>query len=218
MAARRPRYLSPEEIVQVLQDLSENKSDVEEHSTDFDMYYEPPQNSESKTSSSDSEERMDEKSSGKDIQPVGFSPANISSSVFAGCTSVEEVIWNKFRDNCAISYKPGENLVVDEQLFPSKARCKFIQYMPNKSDKFGIKFWMLVDADFKFMCNVFPHLGKDKSKSETGSLPENVVMRLLSPYLNTGRSVTADDYFSSLSSPKSLKMKNTSLVGTVGRH
>ncbi|XP_035226305.1 piggyBac transposable element-derived protein 4-like [Stegodyphus dumicola] len=90
-------------------------------------------------------------------------------------------IWNKFIQNCENSYKPGENLVVDEQLFKSKARCKFIQYMPNKPDKFGIKFWMLVDVDSKYMCNAFPYLGKNASRSETESLPE---MRLLSHYPN----------------------------------
>ncbi|XP_035228790.1 piggyBac transposable element-derived protein 4-like [Stegodyphus dumicola] len=127
-------------------------------------------------------------------------------------------IWNKFIRNCAISYKPGENLVVDEQLFPSKARCKFIQYMPNKPDKLGIKIWMLVDVDSKYMCNAFRYLGKNTSRSETESLPENVVMRLLSHYLNSGRNLTTDNYFSSLSLARRLKMKNTSFFGTVRRH
>ena len=43
-------------------------------------------------------------------------------------------IWNQFIENCAGSYNSGEYLIVDEQLFPLKARCKFTQYMPNKSD------------------------------------------------------------------------------------
>ncbi|CAD1476173.1 unnamed protein product, partial [Heterotrigona itama] len=32
----------------------------------------------------------------------------------------------------------GANITIDKRLFPSKARCRFIQYLPNKSDKFGI--------------------------------------------------------------------------------
>ncbi|GBN45588.1 hypothetical protein AVEN_250949-1 [Araneus ventricosus] len=82
-AAPRPCRLSREEIVQLLQDLSESESDVEERSIDFDINYKPPQNAESKTNSSDSEESMDELSSGKNIQSVGVSAANISSSVLA---------------------------------------------------------------------------------------------------------------------------------------
>ena len=58
---------------------------------------------------------------------------------------------------------------------------------------------MLVDVNSKFTCNAFPYLGRDKSRNENESLPESVGMHLLSPYLNGGRNVMADNYFSSLS-------------------
>ena len=47
-------------------------------------------------------------------------------------------------------------LTIDEQLFPCKTRCPFIQYMANKPDKFGIKFWLLADAQSKYLCNGKP--------------------------------------------------------------
>ena len=47
-------------------------------------------------------------------------------------------IWNRFADNSISCYKPGENIKIDEQLFPTKSRCRFTQYIPNKPDKFGI--------------------------------------------------------------------------------
>lgn len=53
--------------------------------------------------------------------------------------------------------------------------------MPKKQDKFGIKFWMLIDVDSKFMHNAFRYLGKDKSESKTGRPLENVVMHRLNP-------------------------------------
>lgn len=53
-------------------------------------------------------------------------------------------IWNKFIQNSQICYKPGANLTIDEQLFPSKI-SHFTQYMPIKHDKFGIKFWLASD-------------------------------------------------------------------------
>ena len=49
-------------------------------------------------------------------------------------------IWNRFIENCLLSYKAGENITIYEQLFPSKARHPFIQYMPQKPNKFGIYF------------------------------------------------------------------------------
>jgi hypothetical protein len=58
-------------------------------------------------------------------------------------------VWQRLIDNCFLCYRTGENLTADEQLFLSKARCRFTQHMANKPDKFGIKFWMLADNDTK---------------------------------------------------------------------
>ncbi|CAF0776896.1 unnamed protein product [Brachionus calyciflorus] len=52
-------------------------------------------------------------------------------------------LWNKFIENSQACYRPNQHLTVDEQLLPSKNRCSFIQYMPNKPDKFGIKSWVM---------------------------------------------------------------------------
>ena len=49
-------------------------------------------------------------------------------------------VWDKFIKNCIVCYKPGENITVDEQLFPTKARCRFTQYVASKPEKFGINF------------------------------------------------------------------------------
>ena len=53
------------------------------------------------------------------------------------------VIWMPFIKNCQKAFIPSINITVDEQLMPYKARCKFIQCMSNKPDKFGKKFWMV---------------------------------------------------------------------------
>ena len=54
---------------------------------------------------------------------------------------------------------------------------------------------MLVDDDTEYLCNAFPYLGKDELRSVNESFPESVVMRLMSPYLNKGRNVTTDNFF-----------------------
>lgn len=68
-------------------------------------------------------------------------------------------IWNSFISNCQQHYMPSENLTIDEQLFPTKARCRFTQYMGNKPDKFGIKFWMIAEVDTKYFLYGTPYLG-----------------------------------------------------------
>ena len=52
-------------------------------------------------------------------------------------------IW--FVDNSISCYQPGKNITIYGKLFPTKSR-RFIQYMPNKPDKFGMKFWLAVDV------------------------------------------------------------------------
>jgi len=37
--------------------------------------------------------------------------------------------WQSFIDNYFLCYRPGQNLTADEQIFPSKARCRFTQYL-----------------------------------------------------------------------------------------
>ena len=60
-------------------------------------------------------------------------------------------IWDKFIENSENSFKPGAFIIVDEQLFPMKARCRFSQYMPNKVDKFGTQFWLASDIETKYV-------------------------------------------------------------------
>ncbi|KAF2899593.1 hypothetical protein ILUMI_06582 [Ignelater luminosus] len=85
--------------------------------------------------------------------------------------------------------KTDKSALVTRSVLPSKARCNFTQFMANKPDKLGIKFWTLADEKSKYMCNAFPYLGKDELHPEGASLPENVVIKIMETYLRTGRSI-----------------------------
>lgn len=126
-------------------------------------------------------------------------------------------LWNRFIESCISYYKPNENITVDEQLYPTKVRCPFLQYMANKPDKFGIKFWMLCDSKERFVLNAMPYLGKDDARPRNCPLGEHVVMSLCQPYLNKGRNVTCDNFFTSLKLGDELRKKKTTLVGTLNR-
>lgn len=124
-------------------------------------------------------------------------------------------IWKPFIENCIACYKPNTNITIDEQLFPT--RCRFLQYMAYKPNKFGIKFWLAVDVESRYLLNGFPYLGKDKCRPTDQSLSENIVLTLAEPFLDKGRNIITDNFFTSVSLAKKLKMRNTSLVGTVNR-
>jgi len=124
----------------------------------------------------------------------------------------------KFRENCIASYKPTANLTVDEMLYPCKVRCPFLQYMPSKLDKYGIKYWLICDAEKRYVLNIIPYLGKDEARPADRSLGEHVVLELAAPFLDKGRNITTDNFFTSLKLSESLQKRKTSLVGTLKRN
>ncbi|XP_065642897.1 piggyBac transposable element-derived protein 4-like [Hydra vulgaris] len=119
----------------------------------------------------------------------------------------------RFVENSLKCYIPVESLTTDEQLFPSKARCRFIHYMPNKPYKFGIKFWNLADLKNKYGLNIKPYVGKDESREE--NLGTHEVMSLMEPYFGRGYNVTKNNFFASVDLATKLMQKRTSIVGTV---
>ena len=101
--------------------------------------------------------------------------------------------------------------------FPTKSRCRFTQYIASKPDKYGIKFFLLVDVVSKYLCNGFPYLGKDEERPGNLQLAEHVVMRLMDGYLNKGHNIVCDNFFTSLSLAETLLIRDTTLLGTM-RH
>lgn len=63
----------------------------------------------------------------------------------------------------AEAYTPGKNITVDEGLVKFNGRLSFKQYMPMKPDKFGIKVWLLADADTYYVPRFQVYLGKNRT-------------------------------------------------------
>lgn len=126
-------------------------------------------------------------------------------------------VWNTFIENCTKCYNPGENVTVDEQLFPTKTRCPFTQFMKDKPDKFGVWFYLVVDVDSKYILNGFPYTGKDEQRQRDTSHGEAVVLQLINPYFTGCYNVTCDNFFTGLDLAVSLKEKNITLVGTANK-
>ena len=65
-------------------------------------------------------------------------------------------VTDRISANFRKAYVPDFCLTIDEQLMPLKCRCPFIVFMPNKPDKFGVKFWLLTDNSSKCIYNFLP--------------------------------------------------------------
>ena len=87
--------------------------------------------------------------------------------------------------------------------------------MANKPDKFGLKFWLAVDVQNKYLFNGFPYVGKDETRNSNVSVPTDVVLKLMAPLFQRGYNVTCDNYFTSLDLALRLEEKRCSLVGTI---
>ena len=86
--------------------------------------------------------------------------------------------------------------------------------MANKPDKFGIKFWMAVDVETKYLFNSFLLVGKNESRSGDESMPSDIVMKLMMP-LFKGHNITSNNYFTSLDLCLQLAKQVCSLVGRI---
>ena len=98
-------------------------------------------------------------------------------------------------------------MTIDEQLFATKTRCRFTQYMPNKPHKFGIKFWLASDVSNKYVIKGFPYLEKNENRESSIPLGEHVVLKLIEPLTGCGRSVTTDNSFTIISLSVKLLVK-----------
>ena len=55
--------------------------------------------------------------------------------------------------NFQANYSPSEHLSIDESMIGFKGRLAFLQYMPKKSQKWGMKAWILADSANGYMWN-----------------------------------------------------------------
>ena len=86
--------------------------------------------------------------------------------------------------------------------------------MPDKPIKMGLKVHALADAGTGYCLNLLPHSGAEQLTSgRTATV--HYVMKVAGPYLNTGRVLFMDRWYSSLSVMNNLMENNTYMTGTI---
>ena len=98
----------------------------------------------------------------------------------------------------------------------AKCRLSFIQYMPNKPTKWGIKVWACCDSHTGFIYNFDVYTGADPSKpTYAKGLAYNVVLGLLETRLGKDYVVYMDNFYLSPELLEDLLAQNTAASGTV---
>ena len=83
-------------------------------------------------------------------------------------------LWKSVMGNVKKCFFLHGEVTVDEQLFPCRSRCAFVQYMPQKPSKFDIKFWMLCNVKTSYVLCVIPYLGKKDRLDDVGGRTRRV--------------------------------------------
>lgn len=123
-------------------------------------------------------------------------------------------IWNLFVQSCRNSYRPSENVTIDEQLVGFRGRCPFRVYMPKKPNRYGIKIWICADSTNAYCFNLEIYLGKTGLERDR-PLGQQVIESLVQPLHYSGRNITCDRFFTSMRLADSLLQRNLTLLGTL---
>lgn len=84
---------------------------------------------------------------------------------------------------CRDHWTSHREISINEQMIGKRCRVGFIQYMPAKPVKFGVKNWVLADSVMTYVCNFQIYTGRDERTPEQG-LSKRVDTDLMEPYLN----------------------------------
>lgn len=129
-------------------------------------------------------------------------------------------VFEMFITHCENNFSLGEFVTIDEQLVPFRGRCSFRQYMKSKPARYGLKIFTLADAKVFYVKTMEIYLGKqpDESPYKLSNKPDDVVLRLVRSIDNSGRNVTADNWFTSVPLVNQLLKKKLSYVGTIRKN
>ena len=101
-------------------------------------------------------------------------------------------------ENFKACYQPGQHISIDESMISYKGRLSFVQYLPKKPHKWGLKAWLLADSTNGYTWGWKLYTGKEEGRTEHG-LAHRVVMDLVNDpkLLHKGYIVYTDNFYSS---------------------
>ena len=130
-------------------------------------------------------------------------------------------LWSMLLVRLQECYSPDGSLTVDEQLVSTRNRFSFRQYMPSKPGKYGLKIFWCCDSSTGYPLKGEVYLGRQSGEAATAASRNRIsdlVKRLVQPWVNSGRTITMDNYFTDLGLAEDLLAIQTTIVGTVRRN
>lgn len=113
------------------------------------------------------------------------------------------------------TYVPGGRLSLDECMFGSTGRAPGTVYMPDKPHPWGVKVWMVCDAETFITCDFVIYIPPGKQGVKDEGLSEKVALQLLTPYAHTGRQAYMDNFYTGIPLFVKLHYAGIQAIGTV---
>ena len=121
-----------------------------------------------------------------------------------------------FSSRCMELYNPHPQISIDESMIGTKCRLSFIQYLPKKPVKWGIKVWVCADAVNGYIYTFDVYCGANSTNAASpNGIAYGVVFKLIEPCLQKGYTVYMDNYYSSPLLFKDLLAAGTNASGTL---
>ena len=116
-------------------------------------------------------------------------------------------------------YTPSQFLSVDESMISFKGRLSFLQYLPKKPHKWGMKAWVLADSATGYTWGWKLYTGKEGDQRGCG-LADRVVLDLVDDVRLQGKGfvVVTDNFYSSPSLFRELTRRGFGACGTARRN
>ena len=127
-------------------------------------------------------------------------------------------VYSRFVEKCKSLYTPDKDVTIDESLMLYKGRLGWVQYIPLKRARFGIKYYMLCESKSGFVCDFIIYTEASTIfDAAYNDLPVStkVVMTLMKPLLNQGYCLTVDNFYTSPQLGHLLVQNQTGMYGTV---
>lgn len=121
--------------------------------------------------------------------------------------NVIDLILSKYKS----AYIPEENLCIDESIIPFIGRLSFRKYIKNKH-RYGIKVFKLCIKDANTI-GFRPFADKEATPGQ--EISTKIVTETTNEYLNFGKTVYTDNWYTSVNLVHQLLDNNTHLVGTL---
>ena len=111
-------------------------------------------------------------------------------------------------------YKVNGFVTVDESMVKFKGHLAFLQYLPMKPVKWGVKVWVMVESKIGYVNNFQVYTGALQGKAEK-DLVHCIVTDLVKPYFGSNLSIYMHNFYTGVALMVDLKTRGVQACGTV---